>query len=152
MLIFKQKPWLVKMPTSYIKVIDPVTGKESFVEAPVIAPATQIINQITSAVSPRLNETSTHLGVGVLSVGAPAIFQQIISAIALGSAGDYIGCAQAAIPVLVGVVAALKAIITPDTKGLTHEDIKTAVAAMSRDDLIKLLSIQEQVPTTASHN
>ncbi|MCX7084295.1 MAG: hypothetical protein NTY69_02010 [Methylococcales bacterium] len=98
-----------------------------------------LISQITGIISPRMSETSTHLGGAVLAIGSPQIIQQIMTAIALGIAGDYIGCATNAIPILLGVAAAVKAIITPENKGLTDDEIKSAVSAMSGDDLIKLL-------------
>lgn len=98
-----------------------------------------LISQISSAISPRLGETSTHLGAAILAIGSPQIIQQIMTAIALGLAGNYIGCVTNAIPILLGVGAAVKAIITPENKGLNDEEIKSAVYAMSGDELIKLL-------------
>ena len=79
-----------------------------------ISAAVPLVIQIADAVSPRLKETSTHLGTAVIALATPEIIQHVTTAVALGVGGDYIGCAQNAIPVLIGLFAALKAIVTPD--------------------------------------
>lgn len=76
--------------------------------------AVPLVVQIAGAVSPRLKETSTHLGTAVIALASPEIIQHVTTAVALGVGGDYVGCAQNAIPVLIGLFAALKAIVTPD--------------------------------------
>lgn len=125
------------MPKIKIRIIMKVDQINKTIEN--VKASMPLISQITSAISPRLGETSTHLGGAVLAIGSPQIIQQIMTAIALGVAGDYVGCATNAIPVLLGIGAAVKAIITPEKKGLTDEEIKSAVYGMSGDELIKLL-------------
>jgi len=130
------------MTATYIKVTDALTGVVSFEESPQGQAA-------ISWLAARSTETSTQLGAAVLAATAPLLAEQAINAITMGIAGNYIGAITNAIPVLIAIGGAVKAIITPDKKGLTDAQIKTAVTAMSRDELIKLLTPAETVPATA---
>ena len=120
------------MGGTYIKVTDALTGAVTFEEAPQTPTATRWL-------AARSSETSTQLGAAVVAATAPLLAEQAINAITMGIAGNYIGAITNAIPVLIAIGGAVKAIITPDKKGLTDAQIKTAVTAMSRDELISLL-------------
>jgi len=131
------------MGSTYIKVTDALTGVVTFEESP----------QGQAAIgwlAARSTETSTQLGAAVLAATAPTLAEYALNAITSGVSGNYIGAVTNAIPVLIALGGVLKAIITPDKKGPTDAQIKTAVTAMSRDELIKLLSTPASVQPTAN--
>ena len=98
---------------TYIKVVDAVSGVESFIESP---EGQGLLSALKAVIAPRLSENSTHLGAAVLAVGAPTLIDQAVTAITLGLAGDYVGCIKHAIPVIIGVWGTVKAIISPESK------------------------------------
>jgi hypothetical protein len=99
------------------------------------------IDTATSWITDRSLENSTKVGVIAGAAAAPTIADNAGKAVIAGLAGDYISCAMYGVPALVGIVGSLAAIIKPDNKlkGPTNDQIKSHVAALSRDELISLL-------------
>ncbi len=131
------------MVATYIKVTDALTGAVTFEESPQTPTATRWL-------AARSTETSTQLGVAVVAATAPALAEQAVNAITMGMTGNYIGAITNALPVLIAIGGAVKAIITPDKQGPTDAQIKTAVAALSRAELIELLTPAKAVSTTST--
>jgi hypothetical protein len=121
------------MATTYTKVTDALTGAVSFIESP----AGQSAGDWLTA---RGTETTTHLG---MATGA-ALLPLILGTITAALAGDIPGAMLSGVPALLGIAGALAAIITPTPKGATDAQIKTAVTALSHDELIKLLTPASQ--------
>ena len=137
--------------TLYQRVIDRA-GNVNFVAVAQGAPQPQSAAQlgtallsssasvVSSYVSARAGEVSTAAGVAAGGALAPTIYQNAATAIALGLAGDYAGAAMNGIPAIIGIAGCLAAIFTPDkVKGLSDDQIKTAVGALSHEQLIGLL-------------
>jgi hypothetical protein len=130
------------MATTYTKMTDALTGAVSFIESP----AGQSFGDWLNA---RGTETTTHLGVA----SGAALVPLIIGTITAALAGDIPGAMRSGVPALIGIAGALAAIITPTPKGITDAQIKTAVTALSHDELIKLLTTASEsgaVQTAAS--
>lgn len=113
-------------------------GSVGYVE---VQGAASALASVGSWAQERALEPTTHVGVvgGVLA--APSIMDNLTNAVLSGMSGNYIGCVTYGIPALVGIAASVAAIVTPEkSKGVTDDQIKAAVAGMSRDDLMQLLS------------
>jgi hypothetical protein len=85
--------------------------------------------------SARGTETTTHIGVATGAALVPLILGTITAALA----GDIPGAVTSGVPALIGIVGALAAIITPSPQGVTEAQIKAAIAALSREELIGLV-------------
>jgi hypothetical protein len=101
-----------------------------------------IITQATDWAKARAGETSTLVGAGVGLAASPTLLQYAATAITAGLAGDYVTCAQNAIPFLAGVGMALYGIIKPDPKsqGPTDDQIHAALYRLPDDALRQLLT------------
>ena len=135
------------MATTYVKVVDALTGAVTYEESP---QGQSAISTVTDWLSARSTESTTHLGAAVLAAASPSLTEQAITAVTMAASGNYIGAATNAVPVLIALGGAIAAIVTPTPKGPTDAQIQTAVAAMSRADLIKLLTANDPVPTSTS--
>ncbi len=131
----------------YIKVVDALTGIERFEESP---EGKADLSQVTEWLSQRSTESSTHLGAAVLAAAAPNLADHAINAVTMAATGNILGAITNAIPVVIALSGALAAIIKPEHKGLTNDDIKAHVAALSRDELIRLLGTDHQVSKASS--
>jgi len=125
---------------SYIAVSDKPDAAVPSKIAQVTQIATSTISAVSQYTAARAVETSTHLGLAIGGATAPAIIDNIGKAVIAGLIGDYVGCAMSAIPAVLGIAGSVAAIFTPEKhKGPTNEQIQTAVAALSREQLIGLL-------------
>lgn len=135
------------MSTTYVKVTDALTGAVTYEESP---QGQATISSITGWLADRSTESTTHLGAAVLAVASPSLTEQAITAVTMAASGNYIGAATNAVPVLIALGGAIAAIVTPTPKGPTDVQIQSAVAALSRDDLIRLLTPKTEVSTGAT--
>ena len=90
-------------------------------------------------VAARAVEPTTQFGAVGAALAAQPMADHAALALAAGLAGDYVACASNALPVLLGMFGCLAAILTPEKKGMTDDQIKTAVASLSHQQLIGLL-------------
>jgi hypothetical protein len=124
---------MIKVPEGY-KVVTLPNGDVNIVK-----------DEQPSAIQQRFAENSTAAGAAGLAGSALAVFTGVTA----GLAGDIPTAISVGLPGLIGVVAAFKAIITPD-HGVTDEDITNAVSRMSRDQLLGLLNSPAVQPTAAT--
>lgn len=115
-------------------------------------PGPSLAAQTAQFLSDRAAETSSQISASAGVAVSPLLIQQAGSAIVAGLSGDVFGCLTNGLPVLFGGLGLLKVMLTPDkpVKGPTDDQIKTAIAAMSRDDLIGLLADPDKVSNTAA--
>ena len=134
----------------YQKVTD-AAGQVQFVEIPAATPTAASDSGAPALVSAgfqalgqwvgaRAAETSTQLGALGGAIAAPVIVDNAGKAVLAGLSGDYAATISYGLPAVLGIFGALAAMITPDKHtGLSDEQIKTAVAALKREQLISLL-------------
>jgi len=101
--------------------------------------------------SARSGEQSTLLGAVGGAALAPTIAQNVADTLVSVATGNYVGALATGLPALIGIVGSLAAIFTPEkAKGLSDDEIKTAVGGLSREQLISLLEQSASADSTGN--
>ena len=122
------------MSGNYTQVTD-AFGNVSYVAVPTP------IDSLHAVLSAAGAQVPTALAVPAVAAFTPDAINSVMGVAADVAMGNYVGAATTGIPLLLGAITALYAVFTPNQpQGVTDVQIQTAVAAMSRDQLISLLS------------
>ena len=97
------------------------------------------IGVVGSALYAAGSTVSTPLALGAGVAAAPTLTELVLNTVANAASGNIVGAISNGFPALFGLATLATALFTPSPKGLSDDQIKTAVAALTHEQLIGLL-------------